>query len=115
LEEFHPAFYLFNFDNAKVEYDYFEREAPYEEFVEGTYADKEHKHEKRAEYFWNHSITGILTPLLRNGLELLELKEYDFSPYNCFPNMEEVSPGRYVWNLTGQKIPHILSIKMRKR
>ena len=80
--------------------------------MEGTYADLNLKMGKRTEYFWNHSITGILTPLLNRGLKLLELREYDFSPYNCFPNMKEVSPGRYVWHLTEMKIPHVLSIKM---
>lgn len=112
LAEFHPAFYLFNFENGKVEYDYFNSGVPYEEFVDGTYADKEYKGEKRAEYFWNHSITGILTPLLKEGLKLAELKEHDFSPYNCFPNMVEKEPGRYVWSFFENKIPHVLSMKM---
>ena len=114
LAEFHPAFYLFNFENGKVEFNYFNTGIPYEEIVEGTYADKNIKIGKRTEYFWNHSITDIVNPLIGQGLNVLELNEHDFSPFNCFPNMKEVAPGRYVWNPFGVRIPHVLSLKMRK-
>lgn len=112
LAEFHPTFYLFNFDNGKVEYSYFTEQLPYEEEVSGTYADPGADF-KEKEYFWNHSISEVVTPLLGNGLTLLELNEYDFAPYLVFPNMKERSPGEYVWDMHGVRIPHIFSLKMR--
>ena len=116
LAEFHPTLYMFNFDNYQVEYDYFNDGNPYIEEVVGSYADTESK-TKATEYFWNHPVSEIVNALIKNGLELLELKEYDFSPYNCFPNMYEREPGRYVWGQDkfGRRIPMILSVKMRKR
>jgi 2-polyprenyl-3-methyl-5-hydroxy-6-metoxy-1,4-benzoquinol methylase len=114
VAEFHPTFYLFNFDNGLIEYSYFAQKKPYVEEVEGSYADTEKKTKGR-EYFWNHAISEVLNPLLANGLELLALDEYDFSPYNCFPKMVEREPGRFVWDPFGMRIPHVYSLKMRKR
>lgn len=112
LAEFHPTLYLFNFDTGKVEYGYFTEAEPYGETVSGTYADPQADlHEK--EYFWNHSIADVLSPLLQQGLELLELNEYDFSPYQPFSNMTERAPGQFVWNLLGVRMPHVFSLKMR--
>jgi 2-polyprenyl-3-methyl-5-hydroxy-6-metoxy-1,4-benzoquinol methylase len=114
VAEFHPALYLFNFDNKQVEYSYFTENDPYMEEVEGSYADPEKKTKGR-EYFWNHAISEVLNPLLANGLELLALNEYDFSPFNCFPNMVEREPGRFVWDPFGQRLPHVFCLKMRKK
>ena len=74
LAEFHPAFYLFNFENFQIEYNYFNKGAPYEEIVEGTYADQTAKI-KDKEYFWNHSLQEVIMPLLENGLQLEEFRE----------------------------------------
>ncbi len=116
LAEFHPTLYIFNFDNYKVEYSYFNENKPYSEEVIGTYADKSDQ-TKGTEHFWNHSISEKVNALLKEGLQLVELNEYDFSPYNCFPNMVEREPGRYVWGADkfGVRIPMILSLKMVKQ
>lgn len=116
LAEFHPTLFMFNFDNYKVEYSYFNENQPYSEEVSGSYADSESE-AKGTEHFWNHSIAEKLNALLKNGLELLELNEYDFSPYKCFPNMIEREPGRYVWGADhfGVRMPLVLSLKMRKK
>ena len=112
LAEFHPTFYLFNFDNFQVEYGYFTEKEPYSEEVTGTYADR-YADIKGKEYFWNHSISEVMTPLLKEGLQVLDFQEYDFSPYQCFPNMTEREPGRYTWGNFGVRLPHIFSLKMR--
>lgn len=112
LAEFHPTLYLFNFDNYKLEYGYFTESEPFSEDVEGSYADPEKK-TKGKEHFWNHALSEVIGPLLENGLSLQELREFDFSPYNCFPNMEERQPGRYVWGNSGVRIPHVFSLKMQ--
>ena len=115
LAEFHPTLYLFNFDNYQVEYSYFTTAKPYEEKVQGTYADDNSGIEE-TEFFWNHATSEVVTPLLENGLELLHLHEFDFSPYACFPNMVEREAGRYVWGADkfGVRLPHVFSLKKRK-
>ncbi|GAB4246643.1 MAG: class I SAM-dependent methyltransferase [Saprospiraceae bacterium] len=110
LAEFHPTFYLFDFDNGKVSYDYFNSRM-YKEEIERSYAGSDETIEG-VEYFWNHDLSEVISALLGEGLQLLEFKEFPFSPYNCFPNMEERSPGRYVWTLPGHEIPHVYSLKM---
>ncbi|HFA49183.1 MAG TPA: class I SAM-dependent methyltransferase [Bacteroidetes bacterium] len=115
IAEFHPTLYMFNFENHQVEYSYFNKGEPFKEEVEGSYATSDSK-AKGTEYFWNHSISEKVNALLNEGLTLLELNEYDFSPYNCFPNLVEREPGRYVWGADkfGVKMPMVLSLKMRK-
>ncbi len=115
LAEFHPTLFMFNFDDYKVEYSYFNEHKPYAEEIIGSYADEEGT-TKGTEYFWNHSISEKVNALLSQGLTLMELNEYDFSPYKCFPNMIEREPGRYVWgeDKFGVRVPMILSIKMKK-
>lgn len=112
IAEFHPTLYLFNFDNHQVEYGYFTTEQPYEETVEGTYADR-YADLKGKEYFWQHALSEVISPLLGEGLMLLEFKEYDFSPYSCFPNMTEREPNRFVWGNFGVRLPHIFTLKMK--
>lgn len=115
IAEFHPSLYLFNFENYQVEYQYFNTGKPYVEEVTGSYADPGNP-QKGTECFWNHSISEKVNALLKQGLQLLELNEYDYSPYNCFPNMQEREPGRYVWGKDkfGVNLPMVLALKMRK-
>lgn len=115
LAEFHPTLFMFNFDNYKIEYGYFNTGKPYVEEVEGSYAKTEKNEGGGTECFWNHSISEVVNPLAAQGLELLELNEYDFSPYNCFPNLKEREPGRYYWGEFGVKFPHVFSLKMRMK
>jgi 2-polyprenyl-3-methyl-5-hydroxy-6-metoxy-1,4-benzoquinol methylase len=113
IAEFHPLLYLLNFDNGKIEYNYFKTEKPYEEIVAATYADSDAEiHE--TEYFWNHSFEEIIMSLVNAGLTLELFKEYDYSPFNCFSNMKEVAIRRYRYDLDGIQLPHVFLLKMRK-
>jgi|GEM_PF-6540442 len=66
----HFSFYLFNFDNRLIEFDYFGKSEPYLEIVKGTYADKKAAIEHK-EYFWCHSLEEMISPLLEEGLTML--------------------------------------------
>lgn len=113
MAEFHPTLYLFNFDNYKIEYGYFTEQNPYSEEITGTYAD--HKAGIQGiEHFWNHSISEVMMPLIGQGLQVLDFQEFDFSPYNCFPNLIQREPGRYVLGNLGVRLPHVFSLKMQK-
>jgi SAM-dependent methyltransferase len=112
MAEFHPALYMFNFDSGQVEYSYFNVKV-YEEESEGTYTDPgADLHE--TSYFWIHPLDETIMALKNEGLSLVEFREYDFSPYNCFPKMKEREPGRFEWGGKGLRIPHVYSLKMSK-
>jgi SAM-dependent methyltransferase len=115
IAEFHPFLYTFDFDNRKLDYEYFGDGTAYKEIESGSYAHREAQ-ESHQYYFWIHSLSQTIRPLLDQGLQLVDFNEYDFSPYNCFPNMEELEPGKYVFNAEGKitRIPHVFSLKMKK-
>lgn len=112
IAEFHPTFYLFDWDNGKLGYHYFNK-GPYVEEEEGTYADNNAPIKKK-EYFWTHSLMEIMNPLIQQGLQVTEFKEYPYSPYNISPNMKEVGPGQYKWDILGVELPHVYSLTMTK-
>ena len=114
IVETHPMLHMFDTNTNKMCYGYFNEKDPIEEFETGTYtdfdADIQHK-----EYSWNHSLSETISPLLQQGLAMLEFKEYNWFPYNCYPNMTEVKTGRFVFNVKGVSLPHMFSLKMEKK
>lgn len=110
--EFHPSLYIFDFDSLELKYDYFNHAEPIHEIAEGTYAD-ENAPIKLDEYSWNHSIMEIMNPLMEVGLQLTHLKEYDWSPYNCFPDMLNFESDKYRLNLPA-RFPHLLEMVWKK-
>ena len=113
LADFHPALYMFDHESKELRYSYFHRPEPYEETNSGSYADTSapisHK-----EYFWSHSISETLSPLLREGLRLLEFREFPDSPYNCFPNMSLLPNGLFRFGDSAACVPHVYTLKMEK-
>ncbi len=113
IAEFHPYFYTFDFDTIQIAYNYFNSGQPYEETETGTYADPA-ANIRLKEYFWCHSLQEVIQPLLKEGLQMIDFQEFDYSPYNAFPNMIERTPGEYVWKTVKQRVPFVFSLKMRK-
>lgn len=114
LTEFHPVIYMYNWENHKLEFSYFNTGSPYEETVKGTYAVKDSAIEFK-EYFWTHSLSEVIQSLIQNNLHLSTIKEFDYSPYNCFDNMFERSPGRYVYGITRENFPHVFALEAIKK
>jgi hypothetical protein len=56
----------------------------------------------------------IISPLLKEGLQMTEFREYDYSPWNCFPNMNMRAEGEYVIKGLDVKLPYVFSLKMVK-
>ena len=112
MAEFHPTLMMMDMENGRYAYPYFNEGAPVVEEVTGSYAkrDGENTH---TEYTWQHSLSDILTPLLGYGLQVEEFREYAFSPYNCFPNMEKLDKERYRCKAM-PGAPHVFMLKMRK-
>jgi SAM-dependent methyltransferase len=114
FSEFHPALYMFDFEDFERKYHYFGKPDPYSEVVKGSYADPGSEIMAK-EHFWNHSVGEILQPFLEMGYVLEIFREFPFSPYPCFPNMTETEPGRFVWRReSSPDIPHILTMVLRK-
>ena len=76
--EFHPLIHMFNEELTEIKYDYFNTK-PIVELEHGTYADRTAPihHETIT---WNHSLSDILTALIKNNLTIEDFKEYVFSP-----------------------------------
>lgn len=106
--EFHPVVWMFDNDFSKVTYNYFKNEAIIEEET-GTYAEKE-ADIRNETISWNHSISEVLGALLDNGLVLKKFDEYDYSPYNCFNQLEEFLPGKFRVKHLANNIPIVYSL-----
>lgn len=112
MADFHPVVWMYDNDFAAVFYNYFNVE-PIIEDESGTYAEKNAALTDKT-IGWNHPISEILNSLIKSGLELNCFNEYDYSPYNCFSNMEEFEPNKFRIKHFGNKIPMVYSIKATK-
>lgn len=110
--ELHPAVMMFEFEDGSLRYPYFNSGTPLKETVSGTYADRSADLVHDA-YFWFHSMSEIIGPLLRAGLALQEFEEYDFWAWNCFSDFRERAPGEYVLASVEPPLPHMFSLTMR--
>lgn len=110
--EFHPLIYIFDFETKEIKYDYFYTQEPIVETAEGSYAG-EAKNINLTEYSWNHGISEIINPLLKQGLMLKKMNEFDYSSYNCFENMKTVGKDQYVFDI-GIRFPHMLEMLFEK-
>jgi 2-polyprenyl-3-methyl-5-hydroxy-6-metoxy-1,4-benzoquinol methylase len=113
MVDFHPALWMMDENFTCIKYDYFNTQVIQEE-ITGTYADRDAPI-KSTEYSWNHSFGEIFTALLKYGLGITEFKEFPFSPYNCFNNLEQSPDG--MWRIKGmdEKLPMLYSIKTMKQ
>ena len=111
--EFHPVVWMFDDEFEKIGYNYFNAEAIVE-VSEGTYADREAEI-TNSYVSWNHPISEVVNNLIGNGLEIRSLDEFDYSPYNCFRNTVEFSPGKFRISHLGNKIPMVYAIEAVKK
>lgn len=110
--EFHPTFYIIDDKKKKIGYPYYNTGAMVETH-KGSYTDGSSELELK-EVFWSHSMSELLTACMDVGLNLKMMKEHDFSPYDCFENMTEVSEGKFVIDINGVRLPHTLEMILQK-
>jgi SAM-dependent methyltransferase len=111
--EFHPVVWMFDDDFERINYRYF-NSGPIVETEEGTYADR--SADIQQEYVcWNHSISEVVNSLLRNGLVINSLDEFDYSPYDCFRHTVEIAPQKFRIKHLGDKIPMVYAIRATKK
>ncbi len=113
LVEFHPVVWMFNNGFTDIQYAYFNKEAIVETLT-GTYADRDAAIQK-TEVGWNHDLSEVLQNLIDAGLRITTFQEFDYSPYNCFRNTVEVSPGRFQVNGLEGKIPMLYALAAVKK
>ena len=113
MVEFHPVVWMFDDNFKNIKYNYFNSGAIIET-ENGTYADK--KAAIHQEYvMWNHGLSEVINSLIKNGLEINSLDEFDYSPYNCFNNTIEIESKKYRIKHLDNKIPMVYSIKATKK
>ena len=112
MADFHPVVWMYDNDFTKIQYSYFNVETIVET-ESGTYADKEAPIETQS-IGWNHPISEILNSLVSNGVTIQKFNEYDYSPYNVFPGMEEFSKGQFKFTQFDRKLPLIYAIQANK-
>ena len=110
--EFHPTFYLIDEKTKLIGYPYFNTGAMVEE-SSSSYTDNAENLDLK-EVFWSHSMSELIMSLLNVGLHLDLINEYDFSPYNCFENMEERGPRQFVMEINGIRLPHTVELVASK-
>ncbi len=112
IVEFHPAFMIFDPENGQAVYPYFYEETPLEMEINGSSYAGRYEGPTRREYCWQHSLSDIIMALLDAGLSLQEFREYDYSPYDCWPKLEEISHGKFRSKVL-PGAPHLFSLKMK--
>lgn len=111
--EFHPVVWMFDDNFSKIDYSYFNTGAIIET-ESGTYAEK--SADINNEYVcWNHSMSEVVQNLINNGINILRLEEYDYSPYNCFNETIEFEPNKFRIKSMGDKLPMVYSILGKKQ
>ena len=118
MVETHPALVIYDLDkpqDLRLQFDYFHNSTPDEELITGTYADNKADMEEHQEFTWSHSLSEVITPLLKQGLVLEAFNEYPYSTWDCFPNQEKVDEEKFVFGNLGKSLPHLFELKMRKK
>lgn len=110
--EFHPFIWMFDTGFNEIEYSYFNNN-PIIENIEGTYADFD-SDIKNESVSWNHPLSEVFKSLLNSGLKITHFDEYNFSPYNCFLNLEKIEEEKYRLKNFGEKIPMLYSLVCEK-
>jgi ubiquinone/menaquinone biosynthesis C-methylase UbiE len=113
IVEFHPHIMMYDEEFEYIKYSYFFDKHPIIEEYNGTYADRDAPI-KNVSYGWNHPISEVLNSLLDQNFTLRQFNEFNFSHYNCFPNMKKIGDNKFVFKNFEDKIPYMYSLKAIK-
>ncbi len=116
IAEAHPTAYIFDDENQsdlRVRYPYFHTAEPGQSMVQGSYADRDSSFQG-VEYFWIFSMSDVVTSLIQAGLQITELREYDFAAWQIYPFMQQDANGW--WHLPDRfpSLPLMFSLKATK-
>ena len=111
--EFHPFVWMFDDDFSKIQYPYFKAD-PIIEMEAATYADGNADINLEC-VTWNHSLSEVISSLIKQGIEIIDFQEYDYSPYDCFSHTEKIGDKQFRIKHLGDKVPMVYSVVGRKR
>jgi len=116
IVEAHPTAFIFdeeNPDDLRVRYPYFHTDAPGSSETHGSYADRT-ADIHGVEYYWYFSLSDVINALIRAGLQILELREYDYNSWQMYPFMIQDVDGK--WRLPEKfpKLPLMFSLRAIK-
>lgn len=110
--EFHPALWMLDERFTTIQYSYFNdgpiltQEETYTDGGEGQFMNS---------VSWNHSLAEVFNALWTQGLHIDQFQEYDFTPWNCFPNLKEIGPDRFQFAHLEGKPPMVYALRAVKR
>lgn len=115
--EGHPTAYIFDDedpDDLRVRYPYFHSSEPGKYESHGSYADK-NADVHGIEYYWTFSMSDVINALVQAGLQITELREYDFVSWQMFPFMTQSADGW--WRLPEKfpRLPLMFSLKAQRK
>jgi len=110
--EFHPFVWMFDDNFDTIAYNYFKGQ-PIVEVKDSSYTDGKFS-EKVEDVSWNHSLSEVVNSLIKNGLNINSLDEFDYSPYDIFTDSFEEGPGKFRVKKFGNKVPLVYSILATK-
>lgn len=113
LAEFHPILYMFDFDKQTLSYPYHNTGQAFEEWCESSYTGTGEKVGMNS-WFWQHSLSETINALIGAGMQIDALHEVPWSPYNCFPGMNEVAASRFYFGPIETQTPHVFVLLARK-
>jgi SAM-dependent methyltransferase len=108
LVEFHPLTGMLDDEGRRLVNPYFHETDPRRYEGQGSYAAPSTT--TRESFEWPHSLGDVIDSLLEAGLTLRSFREFPFSPYGCWPYLEEREPGRWYVRGSGPDLPLTFSI-----
>lgn len=110
--EFHPVVWMFDNDFRELRYKYNKSE-PIVEELSGTYANPDAGLQHQS-VSWNHGLAEVIGSLLKQGLQLKQFHEYDYSPYDCFAHTIEAEEGKFRIRHLKDFIPMMYTLEVQK-
>ena len=110
LHDGHPLAWALSDNTPTIEYSYFEENEPFIDDSPTTYTDAHQPVAHSRSYEWNHSIGEIVSALIRNGLQLESLQEYDWTVRQRFPWLVQKSDGTWTSPPGMPRIPLTFSL-----
>lgn len=107
IAEFHPLIDLLR------GYSYFYNDEPV--ILETKTYTENHDEESQVDVEWTHPFSSVLNSLVKSGLSIQSVREYPFSPYQCFSTLEEREPGRYYFMHQNNTVPIVYTICATKK
>ncbi len=96
-----------------VEQDYFHNKKPNKYVAEYSYVNIDKKLKNKVQYEWQHTISDIVNPIIKNNLDIEFIHEFPFSFFN-WGGLTGLGNG--YWKSNHKKsVPMIMSIKARKK